>query len=122
MPVAPIRIVLHDAVHPDRFNDGAIHVGLSDKWVARDGRVVRLERVGRTLLVLLCVNAGRNFTNEEMIEAAYGDNPNGGPERAEQMIGLAIEQIKVAAPMLGIVLTRGKRFTYVRPTSVTEAA
>jgi hypothetical protein len=121
---ASIPIVLHQWVGGwvgGEYADDVLHVSMRNGVVMRGGRRVKLDRAARSILVALCAHPGRNFTRDELIEAGWGDDPRGGPENIEKRVEICCQEIRVAAPALGLVFSRDMKFTRVRPIKWEQA-
>lgn len=70
--------------------------------LARGGRAVVVPaKVARILAALFC---GRVLSKADLIELLYGEDPDGGPDRAELQISQLIGMARIAGGALGFVI------------------
>lgn len=102
-----MRVLLHGfASSKSRWaNDNDLHISTSTQWVRRGSASFRASFKQRQLLVLLAANLGRIVTMPEIVDALYGDDPNGGPDDIGRTIGVMVDALRIAGPGLGFKIT-----------------
>lgn len=87
------------------------------RLVARAGRVVVVPT--RTANVLAALFCGRLLSRQDLIALLFDDRADGGPDRADQAVSMAIAHARTAGAALGIqvdtVWGRGTRARLVDP-------
>jgi hypothetical protein len=117
-----IPIVLHSYIRIAEYGDDALHVSIRDGTVLRGCNRAKLSRPARSMLVALCANPGRNFTREELIEIAWGDCPEGGPEFIEKRVDMCCQEIRLVCAAFGLVFSRTHHYSSIRPHATIEVA
>lgn len=117
-----MRVILVVHARPKARDPDALYVSLKSNLVWRGPHQVQLWRAARSILAVLVANAGRNFSTAELIEAAYGDHPRGGPESAENGICQAVTALRCASGVTGVAISGGRGAGYRATFFMKDAA
>ena len=128
MRILLLRSPERDIVARSLRDPDAIIVSTSSRCLARAGTLVQATLQARKLLICILANHGRLVSHDTMIDAAYGDDEDGGPDCAKTAVGVALHEARLAGAALGFrvdtVWGRGVVAEPIKswPTNTGEAA
>jgi len=63
-----------------------------------------LGRIQRSVAVALAIRFGRWTSTEQLVTAAYGDQPDGGPLNADKVIGVVVHNLRRKLKLTGLTI------------------
>jgi DNA-binding response OmpR family regulator len=92
--------------------DGRVRCSASGRVVWRGLRLVRLSKQEWVIFLILAAARGERVSVVALLDACYGQDPDGGPEAADLCIRQCVRKLRLRLAPLGLIIPNNYGWGY----------